>query len=500
MIKGQKWQFHGDAARTGIADELIKPPLKKAWEFQTEERIQSSPVVSNGTVFFGDTSGTFYALNAHIGHFLWKQRTQGPILSQPVADQNAVYFRSMDNSLYALNRSTGEQIWRFQDKGVLWPGTSPLLVGDFICLDSDALYMLDVWSGNVVWKLEGEGNSGSSPALSEGILYAGIYKTVHAIDIQQKRILWRQSVGSKITAGPVIRDGLVFVGTMSWHLIALSALTGQIIWIFNTPDPERFAPIPRIESYPAVSDQYLFFGAPNGAIYALDKQTGDEVWMTYIGVYLASSPLISGNYLYILGCDGRLYALDARNGDKLWSHYSPVNDNGKDWLSSSPVIYDGKLYVGWDKIYAFEESNIDIDNVTRVLLSSDRSARLATLDEIKTCGDYRLIAPLTKMLKDDDIEIRKKALEIILIFNDDRTWALSLECLFEMDPDNRGKQFVDVVIMQLHHSNKMNRIAAANILRSLNNSKAVDPLKSALQTETDQDVRRLIARALGDIK
>lgn len=286
---------------------------------------------------------------------------------------------------------------------------------------------------------------------------------------------------------------------MSWHVLALSARSGEIVWIFQTPDPEQYARVPRIESYPAVNDKHIFFGAPNGMIYALDKRTGETIWQTYIRDYVASSPTISGNYLYILGCDGRFYALDIRTGEICWSYYSRVQDDNHDWLSSSPTISDGNIYIGWDKMYAFSELSIDIDNTIQLFSSNEPSNRVTAVELAIRSGDYHFVEPLIKLLKDKDTEIQKKVLEGLVQFNDDRSFGPIMECLFDMNPDNRGREFVDVNIAHLESPDRIQRIASVNILRSLRNQKAVVPLRSALLVEKDQVVRRLIAHALMEL-
>ena len=50
--------------------------------------------------------------------------------------------------------------------------------------------------------------------------------------------------------------------------------------------------------------------------------------------------------------DGTLFALDAATGDVLWS-YLVMPSGSSDWMFSSPVVADGRLYYVGRTLYAF---------------------------------------------------------------------------------------------------------------------------------------------------
>ena len=74
------------------------------WKFQADTWIEEGPIIgSDGTIYFGDFSGNFYALNPD-GTLKWKYMTGGWIWSTPAIDEDGtVYIGSMDCGLYAVS-------------------------------------------------------------------------------------------------------------------------------------------------------------------------------------------------------------------------------------------------------------------------------------------------------------------------------------------------------------------------------------------------------------
>jgi outer membrane protein assembly factor BamB len=91
------------------------------WTHYIGSTIHTSPVVYNGTVFFGSSGGLntegFYALDANDGSQKWVYLFGTDMLSDPVAFNGMVYFSSYEG-LYALDVTTGALKWKFDT--ILW--------------------------------------------------------------------------------------------------------------------------------------------------------------------------------------------------------------------------------------------------------------------------------------------------------------------------------------------------------------------------------------------
>ena len=56
----------------------------------------------------------------------------------------------------------------------------------------------------------------------------------------------------------------------------------------------------------------MYIGSNDGALYALDKGTGERRWTHQIGAWVASSPGVSGTGLVVGAFDGTLYGFALR--------------------------------------------------------------------------------------------------------------------------------------------------------------------------------------------
>src|SRR5581483_3256984 len=143
------------------------------WKFKTDARVTSSPAVANGIVFFESYDGNLYAVDAATGKQKWKFATGGehrftaphlhgslPItekmpdpfdlyLSSPVVSNGIVYFGSGDTNIYALNSSDGSLKWKFQTGDVVH--ASPALADNTLYIGSwdSYFYALDAASGKL---------------------------------------------------------------------------------------------------------------------------------------------------------------------------------------------------------------------------------------------------------------------------------------------------------------------------------------------------------------
>jgi outer membrane protein assembly factor BamB len=148
-------------------------------------------------------------------------------------------------------------------------------------------------------------------------------------------LFWRFEAGDLVWSSPAVANGVVYAGSYDGFLYALNASTGARLWKHRTGGP--------IWSSPAVAGGGVFVGSDDGLLYALNASTGAKLWSFATGARLDSSPAVANGVVYISGSKGTVYALDAATGAEQWSH-----PTGGDYVFSSPAVADGIVYVGAD--------------------------------------------------------------------------------------------------------------------------------------------------------
>ena len=86
---------------------------QKSWSIHVEGAVRSTPFLTNDMIYFG-TEGNEFICADYRGQVKWKFWAKRPITSSPIVSEGIVYFASVDSNLYALDASTGWVIWRFR--------------------------------------------------------------------------------------------------------------------------------------------------------------------------------------------------------------------------------------------------------------------------------------------------------------------------------------------------------------------------------------------------
>jgi outer membrane protein assembly factor BamB len=103
----------------------------------------------------------------------------------------------------------------------------------------------------------------------------------------------------------------------------------------------RFTDRPLLEFPPIYVGGKLYFVNNSGYAYALDADTGKELWKRRIGRLNASSPAYYRHRLYIVNLvPGHIVKLDAKTGRVIWKRNLPGR------AESSPVVIDRTVYFG----------------------------------------------------------------------------------------------------------------------------------------------------------
>jgi outer membrane protein assembly factor BamB len=64
--------------------------------------VESSPVLSNGTVYFGASDGYLYGVKANTGEVVWKTRTGSPSFASMAVSGNTLIAVDFSGNVYAF--------------------------------------------------------------------------------------------------------------------------------------------------------------------------------------------------------------------------------------------------------------------------------------------------------------------------------------------------------------------------------------------------------------
>jgi len=165
---------------------------------------ESPPLLWDGTVYFGDQSGTVYALQARDGHLDWTFHAQGAVKGGPSLSDGVLYFGDYAGRVYAINATTGQEVWSVATNGAQFGF--------------------------------GSGQFYSTPAVAFGRVYLGNTDgRVYSFAARTGQLAWATATGAYVYASPAVQNtpGLgptVYIGSYDGNFYALNARSGAIRW------------------------------------------------------------------------------------------------------------------------------------------------------------------------------------------------------------------------------------------------------------------------------
>jgi alcohol dehydrogenase (cytochrome c) len=134
-------------------------------------------------------------------------------------------------------------------------------------------------------------------------------------------------------AAPIVNNGVMFVSTPNNQVMALNAVTGELLWRYRRPRPKDVFVLHDTNRGVSLYADKVFYAAAEAVLVALDARTGKEVWTRTVAdnksaYYITLAPLVAGGKVMVgasggeFGVRGFVAAFDPENGKELWRTYT----------------------------------------------------------------------------------------------------------------------------------------------------------------------------------
>ncbi|MEV5015880.1 serine/threonine-protein kinase [Streptomyces sp. NPDC053780] len=248
-----------------------------------------------------------------------------------VTTQATVYLQNEDrHEITALSGTDGSERWggpvafteiRPEDedylKEIVGDGVEVTAVsgGQLYYGSGRYLYALDADNGEPLWKYH-DHSFHPAPVAEDGAAYAHLPGVFYVLDTRTGKALWHHTFGSGTTRGLTVSGGTVLVHD-GRKLIAVDTGTRKRKWTYEGDSDAQ--------TLPAVANGKAYFGTVDGTLYAVDLESGDEVWRRAFEGELwdgrlgegASRPEVVDGTVYFEN-DAYVSAFDADTGRPRW--------------------------------------------------------------------------------------------------------------------------------------------------------------------------------------
>ncbi|HET6979041.1 MAG TPA: PQQ-binding-like beta-propeller repeat protein [Pyrinomonadaceae bacterium] len=371
-----------DPAHTGSQADAVTPPLIQRWSRNLGSSV-SYPLIAGGKVFVV-AGTTLYALNGTNGATVW-----GPIdigtYPNIAYDSGRVVAVDRDGNLRGFDAANGTQLWSRKLVGQSFTSAPTPMGGTVYVNGFSTLYAINGQDGTIKWSAPNLGADHSSPAVTATALYVSYTCQAHALSPATGAVIWSFNSNCFGSGGrtPAFYNGRVYIRNHDLGNLVLDSGTG--------------IPVAEIQAIPAPA----FSGSTGfflnlSTLEARDFNSGTLKWSFTGDGTLSSPPIVVHGTVYIGSSSGKLYAVDENTGANVWTGTlgAPVNRPDEHNLSAPLVglgAGEGLIVVpASDLVVAYQAAPVS----TPVIYAEEGTNNAVALDSVAFVrGPFRLAGP-----------------------------------------------------------------------------------------------------------
>lgn len=159
---------------------------------------------------------------------------------------------------------------------------------------------------SVVWKHQvKDGAFEATAAIVDGVVYIGdLDGHLMALDLRTGKQRWQVTLDAGFIASPAVRDKMLYVGDIEGILHAYT-LDGKEKWKYETGA--------EIDSGVNFYKENILVGSQDATLYCLQPD-GKLLWQFTIDDQIRCTPTVVENRAFVAGCDGKLHVIDLDKG------------------------------------------------------------------------------------------------------------------------------------------------------------------------------------------
>ena len=356
---GVKTQFRQGLRNTGYVDATVPEAVETAWEVPANRGDHSaskgSPVEApNGALVLADDTGRVQSL-ASDGSVNWSTSIsdddRGSHGTPAIAD-GSLYVGTYDGVVSALALDDGEILWQNTVGGSAAASPTYLDGKLYVAVEhptpSGSLVKMDAESGEIERRDERPTNHPHSTVAIDRehgrLIFGSNDGHCYAWSFPGLEREWAYDTGGDVKLPLAISEGIAVVPSWAGTVTGLDVEDGSKLWEFETEGGETSKDDPSpgdtggVMCAPAVHDGEVYVGSHDSNAYAIDLETGEELWSTQTGGWITGSAVATNDHVLVGSYDAKLYALDRDDGSVTWTA------EGRGDVTSAPFVTDDGIY------------------------------------------------------------------------------------------------------------------------------------------------------------
>lgn len=310
--------------------------------FKAENKIFSTPCFDESFMYFGACDGFFYCLDKVTGKLKWRLGDLERVDASPVLHKGLVFFTSFAKQatwLHAVHADTGKMAWAQQIAGV--GNSNPLMhEGKLLIAGQKELLCLDPQDGKTLARYDNACDfPGSIAAHGNRIVsiqnndyeannYQGL-GTLACFDQNTQAVAWKLPLGAGSFGKLHCDNRNCYFGTRDGKFTAVDLATGTVLW--KTDCTAIF-----VNKEPIWPDGDVIDNATSlvitcfqqslqdpGAMICIDKSKGDIVWSVMNALKFSTSNGLTDDSIVTVTLDHKVMQIDRESGKVRFQGFLP---------------------------------------------------------------------------------------------------------------------------------------------------------------------------------
>lgn len=254
-----------------------------------------------------------------------------PLTTQPIVAAGKIFTLDTASKVRAFHDQTGKVLW---ETNVKHPSEEEAVIGGGLAHDGNVLFVtsgynetlaLNPENGEIYWRSTISAASRAAPTVKDGrVFVTTLSNNIIALDASNGKTLWEyegigETTGLLGAASPAADGNMVVSALSNGELVALAADKGSIGWqdgLANSLRLGGMAGLADIRGLPVIYGDAVIAISYGGKMVVIDKNTGNRIWQRELSS--AETPWVSGNTIYVFSADHQLVALNLSTGEALW--------------------------------------------------------------------------------------------------------------------------------------------------------------------------------------
>jgi len=221
---------------------------------------------------------------------------------------------------YSINKEYDrvKELWIVKTNAGIY--SSPVIYNKNVYVGDDLGFLscYSLSNGKKKWEFKSGNRIVGTPAASNGVVVFGSAdKNIYGVNAKTGKRCWTYPAKEAVLGVVTIEKGIAYIGASDHTFRAIDVKTGKLCWEYT--DVKGY-----IETKPLIYDDKVIFGAWDNNLYALDKESGRELWkwngnLTRMHFSPAAVwPVAVKGKVFITDPQRAMTAIDANSGKTIW--------------------------------------------------------------------------------------------------------------------------------------------------------------------------------------